>query len=83
MHEAGLGVTRDYKKALQLYLKSAERGDIIAAPGMVAAGRLYEKGFGVDKDLTIAKKYYEQALNTGYEPAQQDLNRITAAETAS
>ncbi len=83
MYEAGLGVTRDYKKALQLYLKSAERGDIIAAPGMVAAGRLYEKGLGVDKDLTIAKKYYEQALNTGYEPAQQDLDRITAAEITS
>ena len=63
-------------KALQLYMQSARRGDVIAAPGMVSAGRLFEKGLGVARDITLAKVYYIQALSTGYQAAQQDLLRI-------
>ena len=57
-------------------MQSARRGDVIAAPGMVSAGRLFEKGLGVARDITLAKVYYIQALSTGYQAAQQDLLRI-------
>ena len=44
MYEEGLGVSKDYGIAMKLYVKSAQRGDVIGAPGMVAVGRMYEAG---------------------------------------
>ena len=76
MYELGKGVKQDYAKAMELYLKSAERGDKIAAPGMIAAGRLYEKGLGAAKDLAKAKAYYQQALSAGDGAAAEDIKRI-------
>ncbi|WP_369679815.1 hypothetical protein [Selenomonas ruminantium] len=49
LYELGKGVTQDYGKAVELYRKSAQRGDIIAATAMAALGRMYENGFGVAK----------------------------------
>jgi TPR repeat protein len=73
MYEAGLGVVQDYQQALRLYLKSAERGDIIAAPGMVAAANLYRNGYGTVKDEAIARQWLEKAAATGYQPAVDAL----------
>ncbi len=51
-------MSKDYSMAMELYLKSAQRGDVIAAPGMVAVGRMYEAGHGVDIDLNTAREWH-------------------------
>ena len=76
MYENGLGVEQDYDTAMELYLKSAERGDIIAAPAMTAVGHLYEEGLGVDPDCGTAEEWYEKAAATGYEAAETALEAL-------
>lgn len=52
----------DYAKALRIWQPLAEKGDTRAQRGM---GRLYEKGRGVDRDFTVAFKWYSLAAEKG------------------
>lgn len=69
-YETGLGVAVNYQTALQWYTLSAKRGDIIAAPAMMAIGHLYETGMGVPKDLSQAQVWSQKAVQTGYKQGQ-------------
>ena len=55
MHQQGLGVPRDPKKAYNLYLKAAEKGD---GWSMHALGAIYWEGNGVAKDAQKAFQWY-------------------------
>ena len=66
LFETGNGVPQDYSKALNLYQKAAQRGDIIAAPAMAALGHMYENGLGVEKNSQKAQEWYTKATATGY-----------------
>lgn len=76
LYEQGLGVARDYGRAMELYKKSAQRGDIIAAPGMVAVGKMYAAGLGVPKDLTEARIWFQKALAACYDKASDELKKL-------
>ncbi len=54
----GHGVQRDYLKAKILYEKLCDKA---IASGCLGLGRLYEKGYGIKKDKTNAKLYYQKA----------------------
>ena len=44
---------------------------------MVAVGRMYEAGHGVDIDLNTARKWHQKAMEAGYEEASVELDRIS------
>ena len=62
MYECGLGVEKNYKIAMNLYVK-AEAANY--GPGIVSIGRLYEKGLGVPKSQEKAFAYYKKAADIG------------------
>ena len=67
LYERGLGVRRDYRRAMELYLDSGSRGDVIAAPAIEAVARLYREGLGVQQDEQKAREWqnkYETARST-------------------
>lgn len=67
LYERGLGVNQDYKRAMELYLDSGSRGDVIAAPAIEAVARLYREGLGVPQDALKAEEWqkkYETAKVT-------------------
>jgi TPR repeat protein/serine/threonine protein kinase len=62
MYENGLGVPRDYRKAMKWYRKAAEQGN---ADGEVDLGHMYETSEGVAQDYTEAFKWYRKAAEQG------------------
>lgn len=78
-YELGIGVATDYTLAAQWYVKSAERGDIIASDGMVGLASLTERGLGVDEDTAKALALYQQAASVGNEPAAAAVTRLSSA----
>lgn len=74
----GLGVERDYKKAIDLF-SSARREDVKKkefAPYYVFIGNCYYEAFGVELDKEKARDYYEISGNLGYVPAQTKLGLL-------
>ena len=67
---------RDLAQARAWYTTSAQRGDHVAAPAMVALGRLYEQGLGVPVDRAQAIEWYRKAAATGNEDAKAALQRL-------
>ena len=39
-------------------------------------GYIYANGLGVDRNITIAKKYLNYAINNNYQPALETLKAI-------
>jgi len=73
-HETGqVGGGKDYGAAMRWYLKAVEDGDATANWNI---GRLYEFGFGVPKDLTKAKSWYQKAADKGVMEAQDSLANL-------
>lgn len=62
-----------YSKALKLYIKAAEKGNIQA---MYSMGTLYHNGQGVKKDDTQALQWYNKAAALGSEDAKKALQRL-------
>ncbi|MCD8341623.1 MAG: sel1 repeat family protein, partial [Clostridiales bacterium] len=59
-----------YKKALDCWMKAAEKGDVTAANNI---GVLYANGLGVAKDEAKASSWFEKAAQQGYANAQYYL----------
>ena len=53
-------ITRDFEKALKLFLSEAENGNVHA---MNDVGRMYADGLGVESDNDKAYEYYAKALS--------------------
>lgn len=58
----GLANERDFKAALKYYRLSAD--DDFNAQAMFNTAYMYERGLGVKRDLYIAKRYYDMALES-------------------
>uniref|UniRef100_A0A7E4W8N3 HCP-like protein n=1 Tax=Panagrellus redivivus TaxID=6233 RepID=A0A7E4W8N3_PANRE len=61
----GLGTKVDYSAALNHYKIAAD--DHNSAQAMFNLGYMHEQGLGLDKDLHLAKRYYDQASETATE----------------
>ncbi|MDR1921402.1 MAG: sel1 repeat family protein [Candidatus Adiutrix sp.] len=57
-YENGLGVVRNYSKALQWYARAGEAG---LAEGLYNVGVCYEVGMGAAADMPTSVKYFEKA----------------------
>ena len=72
----GVGVSKDIKKAIDLYEKSASQGNV---EGLYNLGACYSSGVGVKTDYKKALKYFEQAAKLGHAPSEQAAQQIKAA----
>lgn len=66
----GVGVPRDYEKALRWYRLSADQGH---AAGMDNVGFMHLRGFGVPEDFNIAAGYFKSAAAMGDDQARFNL----------
>ncbi|MBO6026492.1 MAG: SEL1-like repeat protein [Bacteroidales bacterium] len=72
-YSGGVGVTKDYAKAMYWFKKDADYGGYISK---YYIGKMYENGEGVAKDLKEAKKWYQLSADQGYDKAIQALEKI-------
>lgn len=73
LHEEGMGTPQDTALAYQFYIKGAEQQD---SKAMNNLGSMYERGTGVAKNLSEARKWYEQAGILGNEDARANVDRV-------
>jgi TPR repeat protein len=73
MYHNGLGVKKDDKKALDLYLKAGEQG---YAPAQAELGLMYHNGWGVPVSDAKAAEWLQMAADMGYAPAATLLAAI-------
>lgn len=64
------GKTPDYVKALDCFMRAAEKGHVKAS---LWAGQLFEKGQGTSVNLKTAAAYYAQAARAGEGEAQRRI----------
>ena len=64
IYHLGLGVEQDLTKAIHWYQKSSDRGYGVAYNNL--AGILSVGGNGIIKDLDLARKLYQKALQQGF-----------------
>lgn len=69
--QVGKGMTKDDKKALQLYQQSGDKGYPVA--NYVLAQAYGTGGLGVTKDEAKARQYLEKASNEGFDDATVEL----------
>ena len=69
----GLGVKRDYEKALTWFKKAAEQGNIPAAD---LAGWMNESGLGTNRNYKEAIHWYKIGSSKGSSFAEQRLEAI-------
>ncbi len=76
MYDNGIGVPQDSKEAVSWYHKAAEHG---SSEAQYILGGMYASGQGVlPIDLVQAHKWFNLAVATGFEIAQQDMEEIEA-----
>ena len=69
----GFGIAKDLVVAVKWYRKGAEFGD----PGCLAElGDCLEYGRGVEKNLLEAMKCYQSALDAGFDPVLEAMERV-------
>ena len=69
----GEGVTKDYAKAVEWFLKAANQGYAYA---QYSLGHMYKQGKGVAKDYAKAVEWYRKAAKQGNAHAQYDLGNM-------
>jgi TPR repeat protein len=77
MYYLGDGVPADPKKAVEWYLKAADKG---FAPAQYRLGMLYVSGDGVLQDRKEARKWIEKAADQRFEPARNALVNLRDVE---
>ncbi len=70
MYYNGLGVERDYEKAIEWYSKAAEQGYSTAQNNL---GNMYYNGLGVERDYEKAIEWYSKAAEQGNKRALNSL----------
>lgn len=73
MYMRGDGVDKDYKKAMEWYLKAAEQNDFRAQCNV---GELYRCGQGVEQDYQKAMEWFLKAAEQNYDIAQNKLGEL-------
>jgi len=78
IYMAGLyGVPKDRVKGMAWIQKGAAAGIVEC---MTVLGECYENGVIVKKDIRAAKKWYGLAADKGFQPAQEELQRLLRKE---
>ncbi|KAK0656602.1 hypothetical protein B0T16DRAFT_441513 [Cercophora newfieldiana] len=75
----GIGTTADVDKAVQCYTGASEYHQ--SAQALYNLGWMHENGFGLNQDYHLAKRYYDQALETNdeaYLPVTLSLLKLRA-----
>ncbi|GAB2999828.1 tetratricopeptide repeat protein [Psychrosphaera aestuarii] len=72
-HANGYGVTQDYKKAIEWYLLSSEKGNLDSARNLAW---LYEDGKGTEVNKSEAFKWMKIAAKKGWKYASISLGRF-------
>ena len=70
----GIGINRDFKRAYELYLASAQQG---YAGAQYNLGMMYHNGIGRRHDYHEARKWYEMAAQQGHPGAQRVMPVIS------
>ena len=79
-YEQGVGIARNYTKALEWYEKAAKAGQ---AEGYYNAGVCYEIGMGATADTAKALQNYQQAADMGLALAMYKLSSIFISGTGA
>lgn len=66
----------DYPTALEIWRDLADKGDLAA---MRNVGQLYRLGQGVERDTTVAARWFERAADLGLANAQANLGALYLA----
>jgi len=81
MYFQGMGVDKDYQQARDLLLLPAEEDSGLA---LFILGEIYAQGgYGVNKDVRQAKKWYRQAQKMGYTQAAEQLQKLSGKNPQS
>ena len=80
MYHAGLGVEKNYIKAMEWYLKAAKKG---VAQAQLGIGNLYGDGLGVKKDYIKACMWFAISAEAGSERAEYNLKKVAARMSAA
>ena len=75
--EGRLGLVKSDKKAVKIYRRAVELGDVVAT---VNLGTLYEHGSGVKLDTKKAERLYRAAADRGDAIAQNNLGNVLRSE---
>ena len=75
--EGRLGLVKSDKKAIKIYRRAVELGDVVAT---VNLGILYEHGSGVKLDTKKAERLYRAAADRGDAIAQNNLGNVLRSE---
>ncbi|KAF9945032.1 hypothetical protein BGZ72_001757, partial [Mortierella alpina] len=67
MYYVGNGVSQDYSRAMEWYLKAANQGNAFA---QTYVGSMYHDGKGVPQDFPEAMEWFMKAANQGHADAQ-------------
>ena len=70
MYDSGMGVSQDYKKALNWYRKAADQGHTKSQYNL---GALYDNGISVSQDYKEAVDWYLKAAKQGHAKSQNNL----------
>lgn len=70
----GENIKQDYNQALNWFYKAAEKTNNVLAKYML--GEIYYNGFGIEKNMDEAKKWYGLAADQGHEEAQKRLKAL-------
>ena len=69
----GEGVTKNFNEAFRLFTLSANQGFWMGEYGLAY---MYENGFGTEKNIEEAIKWYKAAQSHGHEGATEVLNKL-------
>ena len=73
MYEKGQGVSQDYAKAIELYKKAIEFGNLGAMNNLAW---MYQEGQGVSQDYVKAIELYKKAIELGNASSMYNLARL-------
>jgi TPR repeat protein len=73
LYEKGLGVGRNYEKAVQLYTQAHYRG---SRDSLFRLGKAYHRGNGVELDSSKAIQCYLDAANDGHAESQYVMGQL-------
>lgn len=73
MYKFGIGVTKDYKRAAELYKAAADQD---SAESQFHLAGMYEAGQGVKKDIQKAQDLYQRSCDNGLNQSCKALAKL-------
>lgn len=73
-HRGGMGIEKNYKKAIEFYLRAANEGNLKAYNNL---GGLYDAGLGVEQNPILALEYFTKAAHDECPEAYFNIGSLT------